>query len=204
MSIRIGNRTTIRFLAPFDSVHKSDDVHTVLTENTFEGYRLSNNVVNKDIMTSVYANVVNAADVMESDIKGNAMLLTLMGIDGSVITVPSRYVVAVDLTNTHAYVEKAIVINIGAHELNLDITDLKKDIEGLILRRLGVRTKPASMDISKVIRLSDTEEKTLITSRKLLKSSDAVLHLSNQGLRDKVNDLNTKITALEEYIQNCK
>ncbi len=194
----IGAKGTYTLSAPFNTIILPDDEYTCMAIRNISDYLANNDNVEQTVYLN---NTLTAADYI-SDLKANMPIVSLQSQVGHWLYVPARFIVTFPITNGVPYHNVMLGVNIGAQPVNLDLTFLMTAISNVVKDNLGVTPEIKSVEISKIVSISTTQDSQVQTARKALMNTTMTDTARYKNLQVMYAEAIAQVQALEQYIVN--
>ena len=162
MTLLIGNKGKVNFLAPFDK-YNSDREWSIVGIQQIP-YLLK---LGADILELVYINESLAESDFNNDILNKVPIVTLENESQELINVPMNRIGDEDVENSYRYKEYGLAVALPALPIDYDTTALENDIKTVVKEKLGFDVPVEKVELSAITLVNSTKHK------------DFLLHLQN-------------------------
>ena len=152
MTLLIGNKGKVNFLAPFDK-YNSDKEWTVVGIQQIP-YLIK---LGADIFTLVYEDEgLTEADYNE-DINNKVAIVTLENESQELINVPMDKIGSEDAENSYRYKEFGLAVALPSLPIDFDTTAIETDIKAVVKEKLGFDVSVEKVEISAITLVNSTK-----------------------------------------------
>ena len=162
MTLLIGNKGKVNFLAPFDK-YNSDREWSIVGIQQIP-YLLK---LGADILELVYINESLAESDFNNDILNKVPIVTLENESQELINVPMNRIGDEDVESSYRYKEYGLAVALPALPIDYDTTALENDIKTVVKEKLGFDVPVEKVELSAITLVNSTRHK------------DFLLHLQN-------------------------
>ncbi len=162
MTLLIGNKGKVNFLAPFDK-YNSDREWSIVGIQQIP-YLLK---LGADILQLVYIDESLAESDFNNDILNKVPIVTLENESQELINVPMNRIGDEDVESSYRYKEYGLAVALPALPLDYDTTALENDIKTVVKEKLGFDVPVEKVELSAITLVNSTKHK------------DFLLHLQN-------------------------
>ena len=162
MTLLIGNKGKVNFLAPFDK-YNSDREWSIVGIQQIP-YLLK---LGADILELVYINESLAESDFNDDILNKVPIVTLENESQELINVPMNRIGDEDVESSYRYKEYGLAVALPALPIDYDTTALENDIKTVVKEKLGFDVPVEKVELSAITLVNSTKHK------------DFLLHLQN-------------------------
>lgn len=162
MTLLIGNKGKVNFLAPFDK-YNSDREWSIVGIQQIP-YLLK---LGADILELVYISESLAESDLDNDILNKVPIVTLENESQELINVPMNRIGDEDIENSYRYKEYGLAVALPALPIDYDTTALENDIKTVVKEKLGFDVPVEKVELSAITLVNSTKHK------------DFLLHLQN-------------------------
>lgn len=162
MTLLIGNKGKVNFLAPFDK-YNSDREWSIVGIQQIP-YLLK---LGADILQLVYINESLAESDFNNDILNKVPIVTLENESQELINVPMNRIGDEDVESSYRYKEYGLAVALPALPIDYDTTALENDIKTVVKEKLGFDVPVEKVELSAITLVNSTKHK------------DFLLHLQN-------------------------
>ena len=162
MTLLIGNKGKVNFLAPFDK-YNSDREWSIVGIQQIP-YLLK---LGADILELVYINESLAESDFNNDILNKVPIVTLENESQELINVPMNRIGDEDVESSYRYKEYGLAVALPALPIDYDTTALENDIKTVVKEKLGFDVPVEKVELSAITLVNSTKHK------------DFLLHLQN-------------------------
>ena len=162
MTLLIGNKGKVNFLAPFDK-YNSDREWSIVGIQQIP-YLLK---LGADILELVYINESLAESDFNNDILNKVPIVTLENESQELINVPMNRIGDEDVESSYRYKEYGLAVALPALPVDYDTTALENDIKTVVKEKLGFDVPVEKVELSAITLVNSTKHK------------DFLLHLQN-------------------------
>ena len=162
MTLLIGNKGKVNFLAPFDK-YNSDREWSIVGIQQIP-YLLK---LGADILELVYINESLAESDFNNDILNKVPIVTLENESQELINVPMNRIGDEDVESSYRYKEYGLAVALPALPVDYDTTALENDIKTVVKEKLGFDVPVEKVELSAITLVNSTRHK------------DFLLHLQN-------------------------
>ena len=162
MTLLIGNKGKVNFLAPFDK-YNSDREWSIVGIQQIP-YLLK---LGADILELVYINESLAESDFNNDILNKVPIVTLENESQELINVPMNRIGDEDVESSYRYKEYGLAVPLPALPIDYDTTALENDIKTVVKEKLGFDVPVEKVELSAITLVNSTKHK------------DFLLHLQN-------------------------
>ena len=162
MTLLIGNKGKVNFLAPFDK-YNSDREWSIVGIQQIP-YLLK---LGADILQLVYINESLAESDFNNDILNKVPIVTLENESQELINVPMNRIGDEDVESSYRYKEYGLAVALPALPIDYDTTALENDIKTIVKEKLGFDVPVEKVELSAITLVNSTKHK------------DFLLHLQN-------------------------
>ena len=162
MTLLIGNKGKVNFLAPFDK-YNSDREWSIVGIQQIP-YLLK---LGADILQLVYINESLAESDFNNDILNKVPIVTLENESQELINVPMNRIGDEDVESSYRYKEYGLAVALPALPVDYDTTALENDIKTVVKEKLGFDVPVEKVELSAITLVNSTKHK------------DFLLHLQN-------------------------
>ena len=162
MTLLIGNKGKVNFLAPFDK-YNSDREWSIVGIQQIP-YLLK---LGADILELVYINESLAESDFNNDILNKVPIVTLENESQELINVPMNRIGDEDVESSYRYKEYRLAVALPALPIDYDTTALENDIKTVVKEKLGFDVPVEKVELSAITLVNSTKHK------------DFLLHLQN-------------------------
>ena len=162
MTLLIGNKGKVNFLAPFDK-YNSDREWSIVGIQQIP-YLLK---LGADILELVYINESLAESDFNNDILNKVPIVTLENESQELINVPMNRIGGEDAESSYRYKEYGLAVALPALPIDYDTTALENDIKTVVKEKLGFDVPVEKVELSAITLVNSTKHK------------DFLLHLQN-------------------------
>ena len=162
MTLLIGNKGKVNFLAPFDK-YNSDREWSIVGIQQIP-YLLK---LGADILQLVYIDESLAESDFNNDILNKVPIVTLENESQELINVPMNRIGDEDAENSYRYKEYGLAVALPALPIDYDTTALENDIKTVVKEKLGFDVPVEKVELSAITLVNSTKHK------------DFLLHLQN-------------------------
>ena len=162
MTLLIGNKGKVNFLAPFDK-YNSDREWSIVGIQQIP-YLLK---LGADILQLVYIDENLAESDFNNDILNKVPIVTLENESQELINVPMNRIGDEDVESSYRYKEYGLAVALPALPIDYDTTALENDIKTVVKEKLGFDVPVEKVELSAITLVNSTKHK------------DFLLHLQN-------------------------
>ena len=162
MTLLIGNKGKVNFLAPFDK-YNSDREWSIVGIQQIP-YLLK---LGADILQLVYIDESLAESDFNNDILNKVPIVTLENESQELINVPMNRIGDEDVESSYRYKEYGLAVALPALPVDYDTTALENDIKTVVKEKLGFDVPVEKVELSAITLVNSTKHK------------DFLLHLQN-------------------------
>lgn len=162
MTLLIGNKGKVNFLAPFDK-YNSDREWSIVGIQQIP-YLLK---LGADILQLVYIDESLAESDFNNDILNKVPIVTLENESQELINVPMNRIGDEDVESSYRYKEYGLAVALPALPIDYDTTALENDIKTVVKEKLGFDVPVEKVELSAITLVNSTKHK------------DFLLHLQN-------------------------
>ncbi len=162
MTLLIGNKGKVNFLAPFEK-YNSDREWSIVGIQQIP-YLLK---LGADILELVYINESLAESDFNNDILNKVPIVTLENESQELINVPMNRIGDEDVESSYRYKEYGLAVALPALPVDYDTTALENDIKTVVKEKLGFDVPVEKVELSAITLVNSTKHK------------DFLLHLQN-------------------------
>jgi hypothetical protein len=162
MTLLIGNKGKVNFLAPFDK-YNSDREWSIVGIQQIP-YLLK---LGADILELVYISESLAESDFNNDILNKVPIVTLENESQELINVPMNRIGDEDVESSYRYKEYGLAVALPALPVDYDTTALENDIKTVVKEKLGFDVPVEKVELSAITLVNSTKHK------------DFLLHLQN-------------------------
>ena len=162
MTLLIGNKGKVNFLAPFDK-YNSDREWSIVGIQQIP-YLLK---LGADILQLVYIDESLAESDFNNDILNKVPIVTLENESQELINVPMNRIGDEDAESSYRYKEYGLAVALPALPIDYDTTALENDIKTVVKEKLGFDVPVEKVELSAITLVNSTKHK------------DFLLHLQN-------------------------
>jgi hypothetical protein len=162
MTLLIGNKGKVNFLAPFDK-YNSDREWSIVGIQQIP-YLLK---LGADILELVYISESLAESDFNNDILNKVPIVTLENESQELINVPMNRIGDEDVESSYRYKEYGLAVALPALPIDYDTTALENDIKTVVKEKLGFDVPVEKVELSAITLVNSTKHK------------DFLLHLQN-------------------------
>ena len=162
MTLLIGNKGKVNFLAPFDK-YNSDREWSIVGIQQIP-YLLK---LGADILQLVYIDESLAESDFNNDILNKVPIVTLENESQELINVPMNRIGDEDVESSYRYKEYGLAVALPALPIDYDTTALENDIKTVVKEKLGFDVPVEKVELSAITLVNSTRHK------------DFLLHLQN-------------------------
>lgn len=162
MTLLIGNKGKVNFLAPFDK-YNSDREWSIVGIQQIP-YLLK---LGADILQLVYIDESLAESDFNNDILNKVPIVTLENESQELINVPMNRIGDEDIESSYRYKEYGLAVALPALPIDYDTTALENDIKTVVKEKLGFDVPVEKVELSAITLVNSTKHK------------DFLLHLQN-------------------------
>lgn len=162
MTLLIGNKGKVNFLAPFDK-YNSDREWSIVGIQQIP-YLLK---LGADILQLVYIDESLAESDFNNDILNKVPIVTLENESQELINVPMNRIGDEDVESSYRYREYGLAVALPALPIDYDTTALENDIKTVVKEKLGFDVPVEKVELSAITLVNSTKHK------------DFLLHLQN-------------------------
>ena len=162
MTLLIGNKGKVNFLAPFDK-YTSDRAWSIVGIQQIP-YLLK---LGADILQLVYIDESLAESDFNNDILNKVPIVTLENESQELINVPMNRIGDEDVESSYRYKEYGLAVALPALPIDYDTTALENDIKTVVKEKLGFDVPVEKVELSAITLVNSTKHK------------DFLLHLQN-------------------------
>ena len=162
MTLLIGNKGKVNFLAPFDK-YNSDREWSIVGIQQIP-YLLK---LGADILQLVYIDEGLAESDFNDDILNKVPIVTLENESQELINVPMNRIGDEDVESSYRYKEYGLAVALPALPIDYDTTALENDIKTVVKEKLGFDVPVEKVELSAITLVNSTKHK------------DFLLHLQN-------------------------
>ena len=162
MTLLIGNKGKVNFLAPFDK-YNSDRERSIVGIQQIP-YLLK---LGADILQLVYIDEDLSEGDFNNDILNKVPIVTLENESQELINVPMNRIGDEDVESSYRYKEYGLAVALPALPIDYDTTALENDIKTVVKEKLGFDVPVEKVELSAITLVNSTKHK------------DFLLHLQN-------------------------
>ena len=157
-----------------------------------------------NVKEKIYSGTTERGNLYDIHLNCNKMIYGFKE-SGNLIYIPEGYVSYKLQSDTSLWVEKTLVIKVGAHEANANFTALLAKLGQVVQDELGVAPSSTSMNTSVPVSATTADVIKINAIRGAYKKGKGVTNLSAKYSRNvqALEKAYAKITALEMFIMNC-
>ena len=154
MTLLIGNKGKVNFLAPFDK-YNSDREWSIVGIQQIP-YLLK---LGADILELVYINESLAESDFNNDILNKVPIVTLENESQELINVPMNRIGDEDVESSYRYKEYGLAVALPALPIDYDTTALENDIKTVVKEKLGFDVPVEKVELSAITLVNSTKHK---------------------------------------------
>lgn len=154
MTLLIGNKGKVNFLAPFDK-YNSDKEWSIVGIQQIPYL----NKLGANILQLVYLDEELAESDYLDDINEKVAIVTLEDESQQLINVPMDRIGSEDAENSYKYKEFGIAVALPSLPIDYDTTALENDIKIVVKEKLGFDVSVSKVELSAVTLVSSTKHK---------------------------------------------
>ena len=157
MTLLIGNKGKVNFLAPFDK-YNSDREWSIVGIQQIP-YLLK---LGADILELVYLGEGLAESDFNNDILNKVPIVTLENESQELINVPMNRIGDEDVENSYRYKEYGLAVALPALPIDYDTTALENDIKVVVKEKLGFDVPVEKVELSAITLVNSTKHKEFL------------------------------------------
>jgi len=165
MTLLIGNKGKVNFLAPFDKYNSDKEWSIVGIQQIPYLTKLG-----ADILNLVYIDEGLLESDYEEDIQNQIPIITLEDESQQLINVPMDRIGDEDTENSYKYKEFGLAVSLPSLPIEYDTTAIENDIKVVVKEKLGFDVSVAKVELSAVTLVNSTKHK------------EFMLHLQNGAI----------------------
>ena len=157
MTLLIGNKGKVNFLAPFDKYNSDREWSIVGIQQIPYLLKLGAN-----ILDLVYLGEDLAESDFNNDILNKVPIVTLENESQELINVPMNRIGDEDVENSYRYKEYGLAVALPALPIDYDTTALENDIKTVVKEKLGFDVPVEKVELSAITLVNSTKHKEFL------------------------------------------
>lgn len=135
-------------------------------------------------------------------VESNAVeIVTFKDCKGNIYRIPTQAITLYDKEDVTEYVEKMMMVNLGIHPNDIDLSDLQEEIRVLVQSRIGVNPQIDIVNTSNPIGLTADIVSVLEAERSTVSSATPSNEL--ETVKAELTEANEQLTLLQGYVTSC-
>lgn len=193
----VGSKGFHEFASPFDQLALENTEYECMAVR-----RLSDILANNETpWEDIYEKQGLSEEVYEQDLSEDAYVVSFQSSGGHWLYIPYRYILKYPSVNGVPYRSVMIVVSLPSIPVELDLSNLRLELEDLASTTIGAPVKSKQVDSSKVILVPyDLHQQTQV-ARNIVTNGRTTLLAKNRKLMQDNAELVRKVRELEAFVR---